>query len=59
MHVFLVLGTLVLLVVLLVYVGLPVLIRLSLKQSAQPQAIPFPLDHPDLPKEVGHRFQTV
>jgi hypothetical protein len=55
----LVVGSLVLLLVLLVYAGLPVLIHQTLKQPAQPQVLPFPLDHPGLPKEVACQFQTV
>jgi hypothetical protein len=52
-------GTIVLLLVLLVYGGIPLIVRQSVKQPAVPQLIPFPLDHPDLPAEVGQEFQSV
>jgi hypothetical protein len=55
----LVVGTLLLLIVLVVYVGLPAFVRLTLKQPAQPQLIPFALDHASLPKEAALKFQTV
>jgi hypothetical protein len=55
---FLALGAIVL-AGLLVYVGFPVAIRRGLKQAAEPQLIPFPLDHPSLPKDVAGAFQIV
>jgi hypothetical protein len=52
-------GAIVLLIALLVYAGLPAIIHMTLKQPAEPQLIPFPLDHPNLPREVAQAFQTV
>jgi hypothetical protein len=53
------LGLIVLFIGLLVYGGFPVIIHWVVKQPAQPQLIPFPLDHPGLPPEVAQKFQTV
>jgi hypothetical protein len=55
MWILLVLGVL----ILLPYLGGPVLIRLTLKQAAEPRLMPFPLDDPTLPNAVAHAFQTV
>jgi hypothetical protein len=44
---------------LLVYVGGPVLVHSKLKQAADPRLIPFPVDHPDLPKDADRTFQSV
>jgi hypothetical protein len=53
------LGAVVLLILLLVYVGFPVAVRLTLKQPAQPPLIPFPLDRPGLPPEAAEQFRIV
>jgi hypothetical protein len=45
--------------ILIIYVGGPVMIRMTLKQAAEPEVIPFPLDHPSLPTEVARAFHTV
>jgi hypothetical protein len=48
------------LIVLLVrYVGGPLLIHRTLKMAAEPRLIPFALDHPSLPPEVARDFDTV
>jgi hypothetical protein len=44
--------------VLLVYVGGPVLVRLTLTQAAEPRLLPFPVDHPDLRKDAEQTFQA-
>src|SRR5712692_11607489 len=46
-------------VLLLPYVVGPLLIRRTLKLSAEPRLIPFALDHPSLPPEVARDFDTV
>jgi hypothetical protein len=44
---------------LVVYVGGPVLLHATIKLSAAPEVVPFPLDHPSLPPEVAQDFQKV
>jgi hypothetical protein len=44
---------------LLPYVLGPIMLRLTLTQQANPEVVPFPIDHPDLPEPVRDHFDTV
>lgn len=46
-------------VVVLPYVLGPILLRFTLTQQAEPEVVPFPVDHPDLPEAVRDHFDNV
>ncbi len=37
----------------------PILLRLNMTQQANPEVVPFPIDHPDLPEAVRDHFDYV
>lgn len=41
------------------YVFGPILLRLTMTQQADPEVVPFPIDHPDLPLPVREHFDDV
>lgn len=45
-------------VIALPYVLGPILLRFTLTQQAEPEVVPFPVDHPDLPEEVRDHFDN-
>jgi hypothetical protein len=52
-------GAIVLLRGLLIYIGVPVSMRLGLKIPVETQLLPFPLDDPSLPMEIAQDFHAV
>ena len=44
---------------LLPYVVGPILLRLTMTQQADPEVVPFPIDHPELPQPVREHFDDV
>lgn len=41
------------------YILGPIMLRLTMTQQAHPEVVPFPIDHPDLPRPVRRHFDAV